>query len=351
MLAINQFLTTMQSPLAVLGTDGGAIATDIYLRKLGLHKNIHCFLDEGQSGKNVFCGKLVMPLQFLAQHPHLTVITASLHFNALYHTIRQMGCSNPFFYHASFWPWLDNEPLLNDLSLIRSCYRQDNVSSAALLETLFDLRFNGDISRIQPYETVKNTLYTQDTYWLEKRMLPDNELTIIDAGAFNGDTMDSLFKTYGTRIKRYYAFEPMPHIFPKLRQTAAKFSETAAITCHNTALYNQNMQMPFAKGVPRSSRMAANGDVLAICHRLDDMGLEIKGQACLKMDIEGAEMSALEGAAGFISQYRPHLAVCLYHKTNDIYRIPQFIKSIVPQYKFVLAGGVHTLCYGSVENF
>lgn len=65
----------------------------------------------------------------------------------------------------------------------------------------------------------------------------------------------------------------------------------------------------------------------------------------VKMDIEGAELSALRGMKCFIKQYEPYLAICLYHKEEDIYEIPRYIKELVPSYRLYLRGGFHLECW------
>ena len=56
----------------------------------------------------------------------------------------------------------------------------------------------------------------------------------------------------------------------------------------------------------------------------------------IKMDIEGAEMKALCGAADTIRTQKPQLAVCVYHKHEDILDILLYIKELNPEYKFYL---------------
>jgi len=51
------------------------------------------------------------------------------------------------------------------------------------------------------------------------------------------------------------------------------------------------------------------------------------------MDVEGAELESLKGAEKTIRRDRPKLAICIYHKPEDMTEIPLFIKELVPEYK------------------
>lgn len=56
----------------------------------------------------------------------------------------------------------------------------------------------------------------------------------------------------------------------------------------------------------------------------------------IKMDIEGAEMAALNGAAETIKRFRPKLAIAVYHKSDDIWSIPLSIVEMLPDYTMYL---------------
>lgn len=56
----------------------------------------------------------------------------------------------------------------------------------------------------------------------------------------------------------------------------------------------------------------------------------------IKMDIEGAELQALKGAEKSIRQFRPKMAISIYHKPEDFWAIPQYIAGLGLGYRFAL---------------
>ncbi len=61
----------------------------------------------------------------------------------------------------------------------------------------------------------------------------------------------------------------------------------------------------------------------------------------IKMDIEGAEMSALRGARETIKRCKPRMAISIYHSNEDMLDIPEYIHSLVPEYRLFLRA--HTM--------
>jgi FkbM family methyltransferase len=56
----------------------------------------------------------------------------------------------------------------------------------------------------------------------------------------------------------------------------------------------------------------------------------------IKMDIEGAELDALQGSVETIKKHKPKLAICVYHSIEDFGNIPKFINELKLGYKFYL---------------
>ena len=73
-------------------------------------------------------------------------------------------------------------------------------------------------------------------------------------------------------------------------------------------------------------------------HAIDTLVIngEIKRVDFIKLDVEGSELSALKGASGTIRKFSPKLGISLYHKPNDIFEIPLFIRNNFPDYKIYI---------------
>ncbi len=64
----------------------------------------------------------------------------------------------------------------------------------------------------------------------------------------------------------------------------------------------------------------------------------------IKMDVEGHELPILRGAERAIRRFRPKLAISLYHRADDYFRIPDFIRSLDMSYRLYMEN--HTISDG-----
>jgi FkbM family methyltransferase len=165
-------------------------------------------------------------------------------------------------------------------------------------------------------------------------MLPDE--VFVDCGAFDGDTLSSFLKRNHDTFRRYIAFEPDPISLNRLNAFAKTLSIVVQkkIQIYNCAVGSRKEKLFFnATGTGASS--VGTGTLEVKCEKMDDLIKDIK-PTFIKMDIEGAEPDALLGAKQIIQQFKPVLAICVYHAQDHIWSIPLFIHSISEDYIFFL---------------
>lgn len=150
---------------------------------------------------------------------------------------------------------------------------------------------------------------------------------IIDGGAYDGDSI-RVFKKY--KPQKIYAFEPDPKNFVGLWTNTLYIGNTLIFPF---ALYSNTGNIGFnAKG---NTYSLVGGSTTVQSIAIDSMIL-LNKISRIKLDIEGSEKEALRGAKKTIKKDRPILAVCAYHRIEDLWEIPLLIHNIVPDYKFYL---------------
>ncbi len=161
--------------------------------------------------------------------------------------------------------------------------------------------------------------------------------TIILGGAYNGSHIDRALTQ--TDIKNAILFEPNSIWTEYLRQ---KFCNLSKIKIIEKALYNSNGYISFDNSNELGAKVCAEGNGNSIVQTLllDDCCLS--DVAIIALDIEGAELQALEGAIKTIKSCKPILAVCSYHKISDYVEIPQYIHKLGLGYDLYFR---HHSCY------
>ncbi len=72
----------------------------------------------------------------------------------------------------------------------------------------------------------------------------------------------------------------------------------------------------------------------------------------IKLDVEGAELNVLQGAKNSLINYKPKLAISIYHLPDDYETIPKYLESLNVGYKFYLQtfynSGLDTILFATV---
>lgn len=154
----------------------------------------------------------------------------------------------------------------------------------------------------------------------------------VDVGALDGETTKYFLDHFENG--HAYVLEPNPKQFEITRERLREYPEAELFSY---GAYDRNMTLSFdpEDGDAGSARISKSGDAKIEVRRLDDL-LEGRKVTFLKMDIEGSELAALRGAERIIREQRPKLAICVYHKPEDMWKIPEFILNCRPDYKLYL---------------
>lgn len=159
--------------------------------------------------------------------------------------------------------------------------------------------------------------------------LSKNE-SIVDLGAYDGDTIREFLHFTGGEYRRIFAFEPDEKNFKKL---AKKTEGMSALSLFNLGAWDKKETLHFEKKAGRSSHKSETGVPINF-DSVDNVITE--PVSFIKMDIEGAEKKALDGAKETIKKYKPKLYVCAYHRNEDFFALPEKILSLNPDYNIFL---------------
>ena len=164
---------------------------------------------------------------------------------------------------------------------------------------------------------------------------PINDEVIIDAGCFDGMTAIRFLKWGGSKIKRIYSFELDPANFSVCEENLKPYADRVTLVKKGTWDKDEVMYLNADSTGTSSSRASDNGTVKAFMTPIDSI-VQDEHVTLIKMDVEGAELKSLMGERNTIIKNHPRLAICAYHKPTDLYELPGYILSLVPEYKFLL---------------
>ena len=200
---------------------------------------------------------------------------------------------------------------------------------------------------------VENSLIKSDQYFC----LPDfqrsaNQL-FIDCGAYVGDTFEKWVQINEGNIGGYIGIDPFiehSRLFKNrlkrlkseyiLDEKNINFIVAFVSNCHSSTTLNHNLNNRSRTSLTRNETNTSGKKKNPVeIIKIDDLvikSLEKYNSIFIKMDIEGSEFKALLGAEKFIKKYKPLMAISVYHRIDDLIRIPLLIKSFTNEYKLFL---------------
>lgn len=144
----------------------------------------------------------------------------------------------------------------------------------------------------------------------------------VDVGACWGDTARAYMARFSDLCERYLAFECASTHFSSLEHFGKLYPQFSYFT---TGIWKE-------KGVQRMFTGPGREESIPV-DSLDNL-LQSDTVTYLKMDIEGAEPEALQGALGIIRTQRPVMGISIYHTREQLWSIPLWLRQLNLGYKF-----------------
>jgi FkbM family methyltransferase len=256
--------------------------------------------------------------------------------------LRQLGCSQVLPATYLFWKYPAdfmaehgiNSPdlLAQDVEQIRQCFAllSDEPSRQEFCDQI-EWRYWMNPEYL-PSPTDQGELYYPSDLVAEN----DQEV-LVDCGAFDGDSIRSFIRR-GKSFQHLYALEPDTANLEGLRASLSSYPDgiREKITVWPYALGDKDEVVSFIETHDQASKVTSSNEGTAIeSRRLDSLPWQDQ-PTYIKMDIEAWEPFALAGGAELIKREMPVLAICIYHRSEHLWQIPNLIHSLAPGYSFYL---------------
>ncbi len=205
-------------------------------------------------------------------------------------------------------------------------YMADEISRQVFAD-IINFKISGKIDYLRHCETDKDEIFASV-------LKPHTQEHFVDLGAYNGDTIRELLSYTGGEYATITALEPDRRNFRKLSKYAEEHLDAERIQIVQAGSWSEDRTLTFAAKAGRNSALAGEGTPTQM-RALDSV---LGGAPCtmLKLDVEGAEYQALMGAKETIACSRPRLNVACYHRNEDLFVLPQLLKTLCPDYRLYL---------------
>lgn len=200
----------------------------------------------------------------------------------------------------------------------------NDATSKETLSKIINFRISDNLDYMDGFVERQDKQYFEDFL----NLYPADEV-FVDIGGYDGYTSLEFIKRCPD-YKSIHFFEPENNNMLLAKNNLAPFKN---IIFHPMGLSDRKQTLKFMAG-GSTSMVSEFGDIEIHLDKLDDI---VNDEVTfIKMDIEGGEGDAIEGAKNCIIKNHPRLAVCVYHKSDDFFKIPEQILSIRDDYTIYL---------------
>ena len=289
-------------------------------------------------GKLIDGIRIISPSEMRKFGTDIPIIVTTMYISSAVNSLAEQGFTN-------IWCFNDHKTPPYNQSIYS--YNNDyifNTHKAAITRIrkgLADRRSVETVDRIISYRKTSNpsdieAIYCDNEYYPSDIIFLTQNEVFIDGGSYNGDTIHDFIKRTNCKFNHIYAFEPQPFLSGLINDGLMYHIARSKITVIDKALSENEGKAQFTEQSV-ASRLDINGVLEVETESIDNLFKSAKyGPTYIKLDIEGAEMAALKGAERTVESFKPKLAICIYHKPNDLWEIPAYLMERYPFYDFYI---------------
>ena len=319
----------MASKVVLLGSYNSAAFGQMHLMERNGVKNIIGYVDGNNSGKSDIIKHLQMTdlneecVCVAMQQKFLDYLPDKVQWHCMFGELMQNVFTE---HHEGAFFREEKDAILSVYDML-----EDDISKEVYVETI--------CNRIAPQYATKSFEDMEDGQGYFDHGLFDmrEDESYVDGGAYDGDSVIEFIEQVQGKYAKIYAFELDKDNYDIMCRNLEQF-ESGKIETYCMGLYNRENRISLgghADGTHISGWVGDGENDYAQVAALDDV-LAGKPVTLIKMDIEGSEMPALNGAKKIITEQKPRIAISAYHKLEDIWQIPIYLKSLNPKYRCYL---------------
>ncbi|MCL2399181.1 MAG: FkbM family methyltransferase [Defluviitaleaceae bacterium] len=302
--------------------------------------NVNAIFDDSTGSQcTTIAGIQVLPLERIKDFSRNSIVYVShLHKYAITDKLRSFGFTNIRYPHTmnhgiemSYMEWhLSRKESYKEIIKENSAKIDaagklfKDQKSVEIFDAALDAWGNGNWARLESHRQPYVASIPSDI--AEK----EEDGVFVECGAYEGSSIQKLISEYNNNFKKIYAFEPGD----------VEFLITTQLFKNNSKVEIVQSAVCDIDGVLRFGETSTGFD--AKINESDSGGTEVPSVSLdtffskpgketptyIRMDIEGAEVSALRGAKNLIQKHMPKLSISAYHRIEDYWEVPLVIAEL-----------------------
>jgi len=244
-------------------------------------------------------------------------------------------------FHKYFAFWGSFDPGAGDFTLVNQrshCLKHHIDDISAMYHAMSDYRSRLTLLGLLEYwldfDIAKYNRFQErhfDSYYDLDLISCNQDEVFVDAGAYDGSTVLSYIANFGKEnYRRIYCYDINRNNIELIKRNLRGLRN---VDIRLKGLAEKNGDLYVNDDIPNESTklQTTGGNMVPVVALDDDIAESI---TFLKIDIEGGEYQALQGAKKHIAQGRPKMALSVYHNNDDLWRIFKYVNELCDNYSY-----------------